>query len=71
MKPRTETGSESMFARTVLDMAAEVESAEMRIKFDVLKAAEAGDMNKIIDIVTRWVTEPATEVLKTKKQNMP
>jgi hypothetical protein len=62
-----ESGAPGIFARTVLDMAAQVEAAEMGIKFEVLKAAEAGDMNRIIRIMTDWVNQPAVDVLKKSK----
>lgn len=53
----------STFARTVLDIAAEVESAETRLKEAILAAAREGDCARVIDIVSRWMTVPATEVL--------
>jgi hypothetical protein len=51
------------FARTVLDVAAQVEAAETLIKQAILDAAQAGDCGRIIDIVTRWQRLPAAEVL--------
>ncbi len=51
------------YARAVLDIAAEVEAAETRIKAEILKAAAAGDCPRVTDIVTRWMNGPATEVL--------
>lgn len=50
-------------ARAILDMAAEVEAAEIRIKQAVLEAARAGDAPRIVEIVTRWMSMPAAEVL--------
>ncbi|MFM9957648.1 MAG: hypothetical protein ACKVZJ_06210 [Phycisphaerales bacterium] len=52
------------FARAVLSAAAEVEAADTAIKSELLRAARAGDCGAVIDIVTRWQGNPATEVLK-------
>jgi len=51
------------FVRSVLTIAAEVEQAENAIKDAILEAARAGDCAAVIDIVTRWKTRPATQVL--------
>lgn len=55
----------SAFAKSIFDAAAEVEAAEMSIKHAILRAAEAGDSARIIDIVTRWLDTPPTEVLSS------
>ena len=57
------SGSGSQFARSVLNIAAEVEAAENEIKNEILRAARVGDTAAVITIVTRWQTLPATEVL--------
>jgi hypothetical protein len=51
------------FSKTVLDIAAEVEAAEISIKREILAAAGAGDCARIRDIVQRWLDTPPTEVL--------
>jgi hypothetical protein len=53
----------SAYTKTVLDIAAEVEAAEMNIKNEILAAADAGDCARITDIVTRWLGTPPAEVL--------
>lgn len=53
----------SVSARVLLDVAAEVEAAEIAIKQALLDAAEAGDLEAVKDIVRRWQTLPATQVL--------
>lgn len=51
------------FERALLDIAAEVEADETRIKREVLEAARANDCDRVITIVERWLTEPPAEVL--------
>ncbi len=50
-------------ANALLDAAAEVERHEAAIKQAVLDAARAGDCARVIDILTRWQSMPAAEVL--------
>ena len=52
-----------VFARTVFDIAAQVEAAETQIKQALIDAARAGDCDRVIDLVTRWQTCPSCEVL--------
>ena len=52
------------FAKSVFDVAAEVEAAETNIKHAILAAAQAGDCARIRDIVQRWLSTPPTEVLR-------
>ncbi|CAG0989400.1 hypothetical protein PHYC_02203 [Phycisphaerales bacterium] len=54
-------------ARALLSLAAEVEAAEAAIKQAVLDAAEVGDLAAVRDIVRRWQTRPASEVLSMRK----
>jgi hypothetical protein len=53
----------TMFARQVLDVAAQVEAAENNIKDALMAAARAGDTARVIEILTRWKSLPACEVL--------
>lgn len=55
----------SMFARQLLQTAHEVEAADAAIKAELRRAAQAGETDRIIDILTRWETVPAIEVLKS------
>jgi hypothetical protein len=54
-----------MFARQLLQTAQEVEAAEGAIKAELRRAAQAGENARVIDILTRWETVPAVEVLKS------
>lgn len=54
----------SLAADQILRIAHEVEAAEAAIKAEVVRAAQAGDCGRVVDVVTRWMTAPATEVLK-------
>ncbi|MCC7390630.1 MAG: hypothetical protein IT431_17925 [Phycisphaerales bacterium] len=49
--------------QTLLDLAAEVEAAETRLKRHILDAARAGDTGTVIAIVEQWLTSPPAEVL--------
>jgi hypothetical protein len=49
--------------RSILGIAADVEAAETAIKQAIITAANAGDTARVTDIVTRWMTMPAVEVL--------
>jgi hypothetical protein len=51
-----------IFARTILDEATRVEAAEVVIKNEVLAAARKGDCARVVDIVSRWLTEPPVDV---------
>lgn len=55
--------SPDLSAKAVLDIAAEVEAAEARIKQAILDAARAGDCAMVSAIMLRWVSLPAAEVL--------
>lgn len=55
----------SMFARQLLQTAHEVEAADAAIKAELLRAAQAGENARVIDILARWATVPAIEVLKS------
>ena len=52
----------SIFARSVLDIAAEIEQAEGKIKQAILNAASAGDVQTVIDIISKWIKEPVVDV---------
>lgn len=51
------------FARTVLDIAAQVEAAEAQLKDLLIDAAKSGDMDRVVALVTAWKSCPAEEVL--------
>lgn len=53
------------FARTLLDMAIQVEQEESRIKRAVLQALEEGNVVQVKAIVKRWLEKPVSEVLGT------
>ena len=53
----------SLAADQILRIAAEVNAAETAIKAELLRAARAGESPRVIDLVSRWMTLPATEVL--------
>jgi hypothetical protein len=52
-------------ASQILRVAHEVEAAEGAIKAELRRAAQAGENARVIDILTRWETVPAVEVLKS------
>lgn len=54
-----------LFARTVLEEAARVEAAEVVIKNKVFAAASNGDCALVMDIVSRWRTEPPVALAAT------
>lgn len=56
--------STAALAVALLDAAAEVERHEAAIKQVILDAAKSGDCARVIDIVTRWQSMPAAEVLR-------
>ena len=49
-------------ARTVLEMAGEIEADEERIKAAILSAAQSGDSATVARIVRRWMDRPVREV---------
>ncbi|QKK08992.1 MAG: hypothetical protein HND58_13025 [Planctomycetota bacterium] len=49
--------------QVLLDIAAEVEADETRIKREVLEAARAKDHDRVITIVEQWIAKPPSEVL--------
>ena len=51
------------FPQVLLDIAAEVEADETRIKREVLEAARANDCDRVITIVEDWLAKPPAEVL--------
>lgn len=51
------------FARTLLDLAAEAEGAERRLKEAVLAAAKAGDSARVAHIMESWLSRPAVDIL--------
>ena len=51
------------FPKTLLDIAAEVEADETRLKRHILDAARAGDCGSVITIIEQWLTSPPAEVL--------
>ncbi len=55
-------------ARTLLDLALEVEEAELRIKEAILQAAQRGDVALVETIITRWMTDPPVEVASSLEQ---
>jgi len=65
---RTNSVSASM-AKTILEMADAIERAELEIKEELLKAADDHDLEKIKEIVTRWISEPVSDVLAINEKN--
>lgn len=63
----------SSFARTLLDLAAEVERDERLIKLAILDAARQGNSGMVARIVDLWLTRPPSEVLAqtSKKSGEP
>ena len=59
------------FARSVLAVAAAVESAEGQIKQEILMAARAGDCQRVADIVLGWADMPALDALKAIRSAAP
>lgn len=57
--------------RAVLDIAAEVERDEANIKAAILEAANAGNSAEVVQIMVRWNTLPASQVLpiRTREKN--
>lgn len=47
----------------ILEVAAQVEAAEARIKQEIAAAAERGDCGRVVELLRRWMSVPATEVL--------
>jgi hypothetical protein len=54
-----------LFARTLVAEATRVEAAELVIKNEVLAAARKGDCARVMDIVSRWLTEPPVALAAT------
>ena len=55
-------------ARTLLDLAAEVELAEFEIKQAILDAARSGNAAKVEAIVKLWMTSPPVDVAANLKR---
>jgi hypothetical protein len=55
--------AQTQLARQLLELAAAIEQHELAIKQELLRAAQAGDTQRIALIVSRWLERPATEVL--------
>ena len=51
------------FDQVLLDIAAEVEAIETRLKEQIIEAARAGDCDTVIAITEKWLTKPPAEVL--------
>ena len=62
--PPLPSGDPDPFARAALAAAAQVEADEHCIKEAILTAARAGDCARVIDIITKWMSMPAAEVLR-------
>lgn len=54
-----------LFARTLVAEATRVEAAELVIKNEVLAAARKGDCDRVMDIVSRWLSEPPVALAAT------
>ena len=63
--------SADAFVRVVLATAADVEADERRIKQAILEAAERGDTLAVAEIVTRWQSMPAKDVLCPQAGSSP
>jgi hypothetical protein len=53
----------SPLSSALVDIAAEVEAAEHQIKQEILTAARAGDIARIVELVEGWLARPPVEVL--------
>ena len=67
MKASNQSDPESI-ARTVLEIADEIERTEMAIKKELLKTARNGDVQRIEEIVKRWISEPVSNVLSDDEE---
>jgi len=47
----------------LLDIAAEVEAVERRLKEQIIEAARAGDCDRVVAIAEQWLTKPPADVL--------
>ncbi|MCH8080232.1 MAG: hypothetical protein IIA06_10735 [Proteobacteria bacterium] len=65
---RTNSVSASM-AKTVLEMADAIERTELEIKEELLSAANNEDFERVKEIVTRWISEPVSDVLAINEKN--
>ena len=63
-KKPTSTEIVSM-AKTVLEMADAIERTELKIKEELLSAANDEDFEKVKEIVIRWMKGPVFNVLMT------
>lgn len=54
-----------LFARTLVAEATRVEAAELALKHEILKAANAGDSQRVADLVSRWLSEPPVALAAT------
>lgn len=48
----------------LVQIASELEEAELRIKEEIIEAARAGENDRIVDLVERWLREPPADVAK-------
>ena len=55
--------SSAKTATALLELAHELDAAERRIKEELLRAVEAGDLARVTAILHRWLRHPAGEVL--------
>ena len=63
MKLDREAFERQRLAQTLLDLAAEAEEADLRIKKAILEAMGNRDFSLVESIVQRWMTNPPTEVV--------
>jgi hypothetical protein len=47
---------------TLIVIAEELNAADARIKEEILAAARSGDCDRVVQLVERWMVEPAVEV---------
>lgn len=55
--------SPTPFARTLLDLTAELDANELRIRSAIRDALAKGDLARAIDILDRWDNVPVSDVL--------
>jgi len=52
------------FAQEILKLAESIEMEEQRIKLELLRALKLGEIDRVGDMLTRWLNGPVNEVLR-------
>lgn len=61
--PTTPPVPDPLFGRAVLDIAAEVEADEQRLKRKMLTCARIYECDRLVEMLDDWLHRPASEVL--------